>query len=238
MPQGEPYCPACGFAPGAGVFRLPVPVGHPNFGQLVRCHVCNDGFTYSAWLRDHSGLVGDLADCRLQDWIALPDRVAARAAAERFVSRPVGWLTLWGGFGRGKTFLLAAVANALLDSQQFAYYQTVPGMLNAMRSLFDTDGETRFKFRFDELCSMQVLLLDELDKTRLTPWAQETLFELLDQRYRRAGETGTVLAMNSDPRQLGDEWGYLASRMLDGRFACVEMGGADVRQFQRPMFAV
>ncbi len=35
-------CEVCGFEPGTGVLRLDMPVGHPDFGRLVRCHRCND----------------------------------------------------------------------------------------------------------------------------------------------------------------------------------------------------
>lgn len=40
-PKG--ICPLCGFAFGAGVFRVDLPMGHPQFGRLVACQACRGG---------------------------------------------------------------------------------------------------------------------------------------------------------------------------------------------------
>ena len=231
---GPGSCPCCGFQLGTGMMRPLLPVGHRDFGKLMRCPVCNGGDgSYSRWLREHSGLVGEMAGYHLTAWIADAEREPARQAARAFLANPTGWLTIWSPFGHGKTFLLAAICNELVAHQIHAYYQTVPALLNSLRATFERDGGSRFDFRFEELCQVRVLALDELDKARLTDWARETLFELLDRRYRQASSHGTVIAMNGSPRQLNDDWGYLVSRITDHRFRSVELGGIDVRQIDR-----
>lgn len=70
-----------------------------------------------------------------------------------------------------------------------------------------------------------------------TAWAKSAFFRLLDHRYSRANECLTLWATNKrltdrmGKRQtiIGDDTGYLESRLSDGRFLVVDMGEGDVR---------
>ncbi len=88
---------------------------------------------------------------------------------------------------------------------------------------------------FDYLRRIQVLALDEVDKANWKKeWAVEKIFQLLDARYRRLEELGTLLALNADPHTAltdaaGSPLGYLFSRMYDERSQIIHLAAADAR---------
>jgi len=223
----------CMMRPGTGMMRLDgLPTGHPNFGDLMRCPACNGEVPYPKWLQENSGLAGQLKGYKFLDWRAEPEREPARKAAISFLENPTGWLTFWGLYGRGKTFLLAAICNALAERKVHAYYRTTSALLQSFRNTYNDDSEVAFDYAFEKMAGVKVLLLDELDKVKMTDWAREKLFDLLDRRYVECGTHGTVLAMNAKPGMLPVDLGYLVSRIEAKRFRCVEVEGADVRRYQ------
>ena len=108
--DGQEPCPICG---GRGWLTVDVPVGHPDFGQVITCECqqrdmqadqhdrllrySNLGelarFTFG--LLKPEGLTGDLESVKRF-------RNAYREA-EEFCDRPRGWLTITGPHGSGKT---------------------------------------------------------------------------------------------------------------------------------------
>lgn len=204
-------------------------MGHPNYGDLIRCPLCNKG-VLAQELEDISGLSPEMLGWRLYGFFKTHGRMEAHTAAEKFVSDPRGWLTIWGGYGEGKTYLLAAIVNACRLQGIAASYHILPELLNRLRATYDDDAKVGLDRMLDELKSVTVLALDEMDRARGTAWALETVFEILDSRYRNMGELGTVLAQNSSPASDPDgPLGYLYSRVHNGRFDVVEISGGDVR---------
>lgn len=181
-------------------------------------------------LQEMSGLSPEMLGWTLYDFFKLEGKTDAHAAADKFASDPRGWLTLWGGYGVGKTYLLAAMVNACRLRGIAASYRVLPELLNQLRATYEDDAEVGLENMLDDLKMVTVLALDEMDQTGKTAWALQTVFELLDNRYRNMGELGTVLAQNSDPALDPDgPLGYLYSRIHDGRFEVVEISGGDVR---------
>lgn len=206
-----------------------VPISHPNYGDMTHCPVCNKG-VLAQKLQQISGLSDEMLGWTLYDFFKLHGKMDAHAAADRFAGDPKGWLTLWGGYGVGKTYLLAATVNACRLRGIAASYRVLPELLNQLRATYEDDAEVAFDTMIDDLKSVTVLALDEMDQPGRTPWALKTVFEILDSRYRNMREVGTVLAQNSNPALDPDgPLGYLYSRIHDGRFEVVEISGGDVR---------
>ncbi|GAB4437255.1 MAG: hypothetical protein Kow0031_19050 [Anaerolineae bacterium] len=213
----EYLCPICG---GAGFLRRDVPVGHPDFGRLLKCDcqlrqdetkrldrlraISNmnlmDRFTFDAFVPDGIGLTED----RRKNL-----RFAYQTALE-FARHPQGWLVLLGGYGCGKTHLAAAIANHQIESGQPALFVVVPDLLDHLRSTYSPSSNTTYDQRFEDIRTASLLILDDLGSHSATPWAQEKLFQLFNYRYN--AQLPTVVTSNHELEEIDIR---IRSRIID-----------------------
>ncbi len=220
----EPICPICG---GTGFVRSDYPVGHPQFGKLTMCPNAN-------LLRlpnsERYGLASDEAH-RL-DWSDVLDRgntLQAVQVIQLALQREYGWVYLWGDFGQGKTLALKIAVAQALRAHRFAAYVRMSEMVENLRAAFNAQNPSaEAECRLEWWTNLPVLAIDEIDRLRQTAYATEQQFLLLDRRYEQAlrQRSVTLMAANTAPEQLP---GYLADRILDGRFAIVRLAGASAR---------
>lgn len=111
-----------------------------------------------------------------------------------FAQDPDGWLLLTGTYGCGKTHLAAAIANELLNAGRTVIFQTVPDLLDHLRSTFGPNSEISFDQFFEQLQSAPILILDDFGAHSSSQWANEKLFQLLNHRYNT--ELPTVITTN------------------------------------------
>ena len=106
---------------------------------------------------------------------------AARNYVDNFKTFKEGGkgLLLYGNVGTGKTYVAAAIANALVD-------QTIPVMVtnfariaNKMQENFE--GRQEY---LDNLNKFDLLVIDDLAAERKTEYMQEIVFNVVDARYR------------------------------------------------------
>lgn len=169
-------------------------------------------------------------------WDAIKPNVSEGAkvlnAVKPAYQRGWGMVFLWGTWGQAKTLCgKVLTATAYRDGKRAAY-ANVSSVLDDVRLAFDEkeNKQTELIRRIEWWIQRDVLFLDELDKGNDTPWAQERLFQLLDQRYARAvrEEALTVIASNRSNDELD---GYLKSRLNDRRLGpVVYLNGTDGRQ--------
>lgn len=223
-------CPTCGAPPGEpGFLRYDAAVGQPDFGRVCPCPDCRgrpDSGAGPPWQPE-----GRLAEAAFNRYRATEGNRAGLEAALAFAGRPEGWLTLWGGYGLGKTHLLAAIVNHCLAAGLPAVYATLPDLLDRLRGSYDSSDYSPL---FQRLRAIRVLAIDEVDKVYLTGWAREKIYQLADARYRQLDRVGTVFGLNIDPAAALAEsptgpLAYLFSRMLDGHSQVVALTGADAR---------
>lgn len=220
----RPDCPVCG---GLGWVRNDVPAGHPGFGKLA---LCPNGDLLRLPLASQYGLSQD--EAQTLDWEMMLDRgdsAKAVAAVQAALQRGYGWVYLWGNYGLGKTLALKIAVAATLRSRKFAAYVRMAEMVENLRAAFDAqDPSAEAERRLEWWTELPVLAIDEIDRLRQTPYAAEQQFLLLDRRYEQAlyQRSITLLAANADPEQLP---GYLADRILDGRFTIVRLHGDSAR---------
>lgn len=149
-------------------------------------------------------------------------------AAQSFVEDPYGFLTVWGGVGNGKTLILQGIINDLREGLRLeGAYIVFADLLDFIRAGFndeDFNAHDRYKFLKD----VPVLAIDEIDKARMTEYADEFRFKFFDYRYRLAidGQAATVFAMNCNPEELPM---HVYDRLRDGRFAIVQNQDPSVR---------
>jgi len=239
MPDPRPKwpgeCPLCGFPGGRGFLQAFVPPGHRLFGKLIYCECW--GNELPQLLARVSGLSGELQNYDLAQMKTDRGRRAAWAAASRFVDNPIGFLTLYGTYGTGKTFTLAGIVNALRKRLVQGLYVQVPDLLDSLR---DSYGEGQYNRLLTDMRNVRVLALDELGQAKATDWAMEKLFQILEHRYNHSSALGTVIALHFDPASppghLPERMGAIVSRLkgtMGVSWPVVEMSGGDLRGVER-----
>ncbi len=216
---------------GLGWLRVDRELTHPRFGRLEPCECQGDRELDR--LRELSGLNSAELSVRLAQISPemTPSTREMIEACRQFIEQPRGFLTLWGGVGVGKSSCLYAITNALM--RRGAVYVSLHDLLEYVRGGFDAkDASDDSRGRMKRFVKVPVLCLDEIDKVKPSDWAMEQVTALVDARFRSgvAGETGTVLALNSDPA-LQPEW--IASRLQDRRNRVVHNTDRDARKFMR-----
>lgn len=175
-------CPHCH---GAGYLRLEVPVGDPFFGQAVPCH-CKEQEREErerGELRRLSNL-DPFAKMTFESFdTSLPATREAYEVARRYAEDPHGWLIFQGSYGVGKTHLAAAIANHHLAAGNTVFFNTVPELLDHLRTTFAPSSETTYDALFDKIREAGLLVLDDLGSENATAWATEKLFQLINYRY-------------------------------------------------------
>lgn len=208
----------------------------PDFGgwyvgetKSAPCPVCQ-GDSRALWLRKVCGLEGEALNKRLGDFSLALGKERAHQVAVRLLSQtpnPIGFVTFWGGYGVGKSLLLSILVNSFRVAGILSVYTTTADMLGSVRETFGNDSVDAAETLIREHRNVRVLAIDEYDRVNLTPWAQETLFRVLDYRYRNMSSSLTILAANVNPEMVDGPLAYLTSRMTEGEI--VHVGGTDMR---------
>lgn len=231
--DGPPTAPSCPRCHGLGWVRRKLPVTHPDFGKVFPC-ACQLGemqSTRNAELLRYSGLqhmarftFGTLApEGKGQSPEERRQFQKALAAAQAFAKEPAGWLVLAGPSGCGKTHLAAAIAHRLLENGRQAFFASVPDLLDQFRASFASSGDASagaqtlpYSDLFQRVANAPVLALDDLGAHSGTPWAQEKLLQLLNQRYNLL--LPTVITLSVPLSQLDER---LRARLGDASVAKV-----------------
>jgi DNA replication protein DnaC len=88
------------------------------------------------------------------------------------------FLALIGASGSGKTYLAAAIANQRIKLGHPVFFQTVPELLDHLRSTFAPGSEMPYDEIFHKVCNAPLLILDDLGVQASTSWAKEKLDQL------------------------------------------------------------
>jgi DNA replication protein DnaC len=239
-PPKKPECPIC---KGFGWLYPTDDLGRPTglfrgADALVRCSICTSDKQQEV-LDKLCGLTAEMKKWRLEDMMQLddtPNMVKARSVAIRTIELRRHFITFYGHVGTGKTYLLASIINAVRLKGFLAVYITMADLLDHLRRAYNPEyGEADYDALWDKLIKASALAIDEIDKFRPTPWAEEKVFQLIDARYRESNEKCTIFATNRQVEagvQLLPESrypGYLESRLMDGRGEVIYLDGGDLR---------
>jgi DNA replication protein DnaC len=135
---------------------------------------------------------------------------------------------LWfdGPVGTGKTSLAILVAKAAKDAGRSYAVYPVPRLLAEIKRTFDRDASDTYLGFFRRLCTVDVLVLDDLGAEKQTEWVLEQLYSIVNERWQdRRSIVVTTNIPDADPdapahmlqasaRDLRDA---TASGRLDGR---------------------
>ncbi len=152
---------------------------------------------------------------------ARPDRTEQ----EILDSPSIEWLVLIGNHGTGKTHLAVAIANKRLTQGRPAIFIVVPDLLDRLRATFSPTSTVTYDELFETARTTPLLILDDLGAQSSTPWAQEKLYQIINERYNRRLSTVITTNLSLDHMDL-----RLRSRIGDAHLAEVHIiKGTDVR---------
>jgi len=199
----------CAKCKGAGYTRMNVPYGHSEFGkaQMCACRKAVKKAEQQQALLELSGLLG-LKRFQRATFESFQSQVPgcrdAYQTALDFSHAPIGWLLLLGPYGCGKTHLAVSVAKCRVEAGDTVLVLPVPDLLDHLRSAFSPQSGQSYDERFEQMKSVDLLVLDDYGAQNATQWATEKLFQLLNFRYN--GSRAMVITSNNlglaglDPR--------------------------------------
>jgi DNA replication protein DnaC len=89
-------------------------------------------------------------------------------------------LLMWGDTGNGKTYTAACIANALIDKRVPVLVTSFGKILTAVTGMF---ADERVKY-IESLQEFPLLVLDDLGTERQSSFALETVYTVIDNRYK------------------------------------------------------
>lgn len=111
-------------------------------------------------------------------------------------------LYLYGNFGCGKTYILAALLNELAKMGIKSSIIYFPEYLRDLKSSFNkTDDDLSFKEKYDYIKKVPILLIDDIGAENLTTWARDEILGTLLQ-YRMEENLSTFFTSNLSLEEL------------------------------------
>lgn len=137
--------------------------------------------------------------------------------------------------GTGKTFLMACVANALIDQGRSVLYVTAPTLFEIMsnyRTLLSSYHPDEIRLEqatalHDLVHYAELLLVDDLGTEHTAAGRYADLLNVID--HRSGAGLHTIISSNADPSGLRDAYDERLTSRLVGNFAIYRFFGSDVR---------
>lgn len=151
---------------------------------------------------------------------------AAVAFVERFSKdRHTTGILFSGGVGSGKTFITAAVANAVIDMCHISdddaeragkgiadrkytpvRFTSTVELLEQLKATYNAGSGTETAQNItDRLKKAPLLVLDDMGAEKPSEWVSERLFEIVDYRYNE--ELPVIITTNATPQELKQKIG-------------------------------
>jgi DNA replication protein DnaC len=153
-----------------------------------------------------------------------------------------GWngergIVLYGGYGVGKSSLLCAALDAILQrwatqahlASLRAYFTTTTNLLHGLRAGY-RDGT--YDALMERCQHVRLLAIDDLGVEKVTDWVLEKLFEILNERYNAL--LPTFVTTNFDPEQLGHRTEPRVVERLLETCDVIEVCGPNLRRVTDP----
>ena len=124
-------------------------------------------------------------------------------------------ILLWGGCGTGKTYYSACIANELITKGYTVHMTNFATLINRIQGTFDEKQDV-----INDLNRYSLLIIDDLGAERRSEYMQETVFNIIDARYR-AGKPliiTTNLSINEIKNPPSVNYGRIYDRIIERCF--------------------
>jgi DNA replication protein DnaC len=136
-----------------------------------------------------------------------------------------------GEVGTGKTTLAMLIGKAALEQRYSVAIYSTPKLLNRIRSTYGAEKVDAYGAFFEELTSVDLLLLDDIGAERNTEWVIEQLYLIVNERYET--ERSIVFTANSHQIEVEDKPTREAQRQHEERPQLVVEKEIGQRTFSR-----
>jgi DNA replication protein DnaC len=142
---------------------------------------------------------------------------------------------LWfdGPVGTGKTSLAILVAKAAEEAGRSYAVFPVPRLLAEIKRTFDRDASDTYMGFFRRLCTVDLLVLDDLGAEKQTEWVLEQLYSIVNERWQdRRSIVVTTNLPDPDPDSAGSALRASAQTLRDA-VSSGRVSGRDLDELRR-----
>lgn len=152
-----------------------------------------------------------------------------------FAEAPEGEnLLLYGGAGRGKTFLCNCIAKAVLEQGKTVLYLTAGQLFKQLEQMrFHRDMEEEQTDWDTELLSVDLLIIDDLGTEFATMFTASELFRIINDR--KLHKKPVVISTNLDYKALMEQYSDRVMSRLIGEYTVMRFFGEDIRMKKKYM---
>ncbi|HSL93699.1 MAG TPA: ATP-binding protein [Bacillota bacterium] len=137
-------------------------------------------------------------------------------------------LFISGGVGLGKTFLLSAICNSLIEGGVPTLYTVFSDLISDIKRSFGADERGMTESALMEAArGVRVLILDDLGAEQVTEFVQSRLFDIVN--YRRNHDLPLVASSNLSINEIGSMYGLRISSRLTEMCNPISLYGNDIR---------
>ena len=179
----------------------------------------------------------DTFDVRLfSDRVVPAEGISPKENAQRnlkkameFAEQPFGEnLLLYGGAGRGKTFLCNCIAKEVLERGHTVLYLTAGQLFKQLEEMRFHAKEEEEGFDWDqELLDADLLMIDDLGTEFATVFTASELFRIINDRKLR--KRPVVISTNLDYQALMEQYSDRVMSRLIGEYTTLKFFGEDIR---------
>lgn len=134
-------------------------------------------------------------------------------------------IMFYGSIGTGKTYMAAAIANAVIEQGYSVRFTSLPKLVNEITETWQ--GRNR---RTDTLAEPDLLIIDDVGAERDSQYMNEQVLQIIDTRYQSGKPL--IVTTNLDLKDISDAENTPRARILSrirGMCQPVQVAGADRR---------
>ena len=133
-----------------------------------------------------------------------------------------------GGIGTGKTLLTVLCGRAWVDSGFPVIFANTTDLFRRMLNEIRSDAQQDILYR---CLTVDVLIIDDLGKEKLTEWVGQNLYNIIDCRTsnKKVTYVSSNFSLGELARKLGDNYGQAIVSRISGTSKKIVLTGDDIR---------